>query len=560
MRRALFPLLPLAALLLAPPACRFGYESVPGSGADGVRLGNAGEAADAAGGGTNASGGSGASGGSETGGTMGNFAGANDGMAGGGGTGGDASGGAGGSGAGGTTSTGAAGGVGGASGASGAAGSGGMNVGGAGGSAGSTGVSGAGGKAGTGGVSGAGGRAGASAGGASGRAGASAGGASGRAGASAGGASGRAGASAGGASGRAGASAGGRAGAGGTGGLGGAGGAGTGVTLVVTTQTDEADAGATPASPGSTGFSLREAVTYANSHGGQPSITFASNVTTIVLKSPLPVVQKPLTIQGAVALDASQNTSTSACLSVSASNVLIDSVEVHDCRGEPILFSSDASTGNQVSNCYLHNNGKALIVHGTSPTVLFNYVSFSAAVGIEIYATSAQVLANEVVSSAAPNIMVHDGASAVFLLANLSVGGTEGINIGAVSGVTAWHNTLASSVGAAFNVGSATGVDARNNVFSGAGGYGIMGTTSQFSKLDYDLFFSNASGNCNGCTPGGHSVFGDPLYNSPGSLDYSLKAGSPAIDAGIDLGEDRNLSSPGLYNGSAPDLGFIEAQ
>ena len=550
MRRALLPLLPLAAIALAPPACRFGYEAVPGSGADGVTVGEAGDTSSGVGG---------------AGGTSDGLAGAND------TAGGDGSGAMGG-----TTSAGGDGSTSGNSGSGGATSTGGMNSGGstnaggsastggslgAGGSGAAAGAGGGGGSGGAGGTAGTGGTSGA---GASGRAGAS--GASGRAGTR--GAGGRAGTSGAGAtSGRAGTSgsggAGGRAGASGSAGAAGAGTAGsggtTGPSLVVTTQTDESDAGATPASPGSSGFSLREAITYANGLSNHPVITFASGVTTIALKSPLPVVQQAMNIQGSVALDASQNAATNACLSVSASNVLVDSVEIHDCKGEPVLFSSDASAGDQVSNCYLHNNKKALVVHGSAPTVFFNYVSFSAAAGIEIYATSAQVLANELVSSAGPNFIIHDGASSVFIYANLSVGGSESVTIGAVSGVTAWHNTLANPMGAALDLGTATTVDARNNIFSGAGGYGILGTSSQFSKLDYDLFFSNASGNCSGCTPGTHSVFADPLYNNAGALDYSLKTGSPAIDAGVDLGEDRNLGTAGNYNGTAPDLGFIEA-
>jgi hypothetical protein len=539
MRGALLPLLPLAVILLVPQACRFGYEAEPALGT-GALVGNAGETTGLAGGGGSGASGSGANGGFSTNGgsstsggadstaaTGGDTAGATDGMAG---------------------AVDTAGAAGADTGAGGTTGSGGSGA--AGGAGGSTSSGGA------------------SAGGSTGRGGASAGGSTGSGGASgttgSSGASGASGTSAAGAAGRGGASGAGAGGAGaggagaGNAGAGNGGAGGTGASLVVTTQTDEADAGATPTSPGSTGFSLREAITYANGQSGHPSITFASGVKTITLKSPLPVVQQPVDIKGSVALDASQNSSTSACLSVSASNVLIDSVEIHDCKGEPVLFSSDSSSNNQVSNCYLHNNKKALVVHGNHPTVFFDYVSFSAVAGIEIYATSAQVLANELVSNTAQSILVHDGASSVYLYANVTIGGTIGISVGAVTGVTAWHNTLASPSGAAFDIGTATSVDARNNIFYG-GTYGILGSASQFSQLDYDLYFSNSSGRCSSCTPGSHSVFADPLFNNPSSLDYSLKTGSPAIDAGVDLGQDRNLSSPGLYNGNGPDLGFIEA-
>ena len=350
---------------------------------------------------------------------------------------------------------------------------------------------------------------------------------------------------------------------------GGAGGAGTGgnagqgggaVTgIVVTTQADEADSGATPMNPGQSGFSLREAIAYANRELGRQSITFGNGVTIIRIGSPLPAIQETSSITGPIAVDASPNTSTGACLSVTASDVLIDTVEVHHCRGEPVLFSAAQSSGNQIARSFLHENQKALVARGDGVVVLYNYVSSSGGPGIEIYSTKAQVLANEVVGSVGANILVHDGADAALLLANLSIGGNVGVALGAVTGATLWHNTLASPVSSALDVGAASAVDARNNIFFGAGGYGISGSAAQFSNLDYDLFFNDAMGNCRACTPGSASIFADPAFTDPNTLDYSLKPGSPAIDKGTNVGSDRNLEKPGLFNGNAPDIGFIEA-
>src|SRR6478736_2559466 len=66
---------------------------------------------------------------------------------------------------------------------------------------------------------------------------------------------------------------------------GGGGAGGDLVNLVVTTAEDEADTGASPSSPGKTGFSLREAIGFANTQAGHQSISFDSGVTTIGLKS-----------------------------------------------------------------------------------------------------------------------------------------------------------------------------------------------------------------------------------------------------------------------------------
>jgi hypothetical protein len=49
-----------------------------------------------------------------------------------------------------------------------------------------------------------------------------------------------------------------------------------------------------------------------------------------------------------------------------------------------------------------------------------------------------------------------------------------------------------------------------------------------------------------------HSVIGDPLFVDPDNGDYRLREGSPAIDAGVDVGLP--------YLGDAPDIGAFEHQ
>jgi hypothetical protein len=54
-------------------------------------------------------------------------------------------------------------------------------------------------------------------------------------------------------------------------------------------------------------------------------------------------------------------------------------------------------------------------------------------------------------------------------------------------------------------------------------------------------------------------VFTDPLFTDPGNDDYGLVSTSPAVDAGVDLGIDRNASDPGAFDGSGPDIGHPES-
>ena len=233
-------------------------------------------------------------------------------------------------------------------------------------------------------------------------------------------------------------------------------------------------------------------------------------------------------------------------------------LEVHDCDGEPVLISDAASSGNELVSCYFHGNQKAVDVSGDGVLLLLNYVAFSASAGIQVRATNAQVFANQVVASMGSNIVVHTGADGAFVLANVSIAGDDGIALGTLTGARVWHNTVVDSVSSALDLGAASGVDVRNNIFAGAGTFGVFGATSQLAHFDYNLLFDNASGACSACTPGPSSVLADPLFTNPGAWDYSPGPLSPAIDAGFDLGDDRNLAGPGLFNGAGPDIGFIE--
>jgi virginiamycin B lyase len=89
---------------------------------------------------------------------------------------------------------------------------------------------------------------------------------------------------------------------------------------------------------------------------------------------------------------------------------------------------------------------------------------------------------------------------------------------------------------------SAVEASIKNNIITGTtvngiyGGYGIYANNHSGAlscETDYNLFFGNASGSHYGVSPGANALFTDPLFRSPAAGDYHLRAGSPAIDAGI---------------------------
>ncbi len=67
----------------------------------------------------------------------------------------------------------------------------------------------------------------------------------------------------------------------------------------------------------------------------------------------------------------------------------------------------------------------------------------------------------------------------------------------------------------------------------------IYGFATGFKKTagtlteDYNLIYNTSTANYSGLTAGAHSISVDPLFTNAGSNDFTLQAGSPAIDVGV---------------------------
>ena len=116
-----------------------------------------------------------------------------------------------------------------------------------------------------------------------------------------------------------------------------------------------------------------------------------------------------------------------------------------------------------------------------------------------------------------------------------------------ISNVTIINNTFYGNNDGGINI--FTGIDnlvIRNNIFanSGQSHIGISGSISN-GTISHNLYSQPQSGSGDS-----QPLYGDPLFVNISEEDFHLKEGSPAIDAGMDVGIP--------YTGSGPDVGAFE--
>ena len=113
------------------------------------------------------------------------------------------------------------------------------------------------------------------------------------------------------------------------------------------------------------------------------------------------------------------------------------------------------------------------------------------------------------------------------------------------SNVTIDNNTVINSAGIVCDMPS--GLSLRNNIF-----YGDSPSGSGFTHTN-NLYSSQP-----GYSLGSGEKVGNPLFVNASGGDYHLQAGSPAIDAGANLGFTRDFENGTVPVGSAPDIGAYE--
>jgi len=340
-----------------------------------------------------------------------------------------------------------------------------------------------------------------------------------------------------------------------TGSSGGSGGA-TEPPLVVTTAEDEEDASATADDPLGTGLSLREAILLANAQPGHQTISFVGQLSIELASAALPTITDSVDVIGPASIDGAGLPSASGCLLIDSSDVTVSFLNVYNCPAEPI--SIEGGSGNEISDCTLMDSGQSLAAAGAGHRILRNTVVGSDGAGIWCSAANSELFWNRVVDTAAIGIQLTSEASGTELVGNILIRSAYGIAVAPATNVVIAHNTIFDS-GVGVAIDGALQVDFRNSIVASSSSAGILVSAGDFATLDASLFFDNGGNDCQNCTPGPDCIFGDPRFVDSATDDLSVLADSPAIDRGIDLGYDRNAERAGDFNGSAPDLGAIEA-
>lgn len=204
-------------------------------------------------------------------------------------------------------------------------------------------------------------------------------------------------------------------------------------------------------------------------------------------------------------------------------------------------YSTSTMTGNQVTG----NHGPHAVFLGAYGGARFEanqVISNSTDIGIHLAygGGSEPTLAN--------NIVARSGDT------SLEVRATSGAPLTA----RLLHNTLAGAgTGYGVHVGTAYVTLGLTNTIVAGHALGITNSVPASSTVlaDHTLFWNNGQDGIIGTNP----IYGNPAFLDPGGDDYHVGIDSAAIDAAVDVGEERDVDGDPRPIGPAPDIGADEA-
>ncbi len=328
--------------------------------------------------------------------------------------------------------------------------------------------------------------------------------------------------------------------------------------LVVDTDLDET-------TPGDGLLSVREAFQIVSDPAAAGRTIRFAGPYRIAVSSPLPAVLAPGTrVVGrpGLVLDfgGAAGIGLQPCVTLAGPDQHLVGLEIDGCNAAGVQLSS---TGAEVTECTIAcaAAAKTCVLAGPSGGGAIgpgNDVS-GATTGIEVLSAAWVADGNRVHGNVTG---VHADGAAVVQRNTVFANGGGGLQLTG-AGATVRFNVLdgngRTDGASGVNARTASGVVFRNNLLTGNGSFGVAGGAGSFAALDHNGYFGNLAGAASPGLPLAASVLSDPLYVDVSRGDYRLLPGSPAVDAGVDVGLDVNGPLPGRYDGAAPDLGANES-
>ncbi|HET6922368.1 MAG TPA: PKD domain-containing protein, partial [Anaeromyxobacteraceae bacterium] len=304
------------------------------------------------------------------------------------------------------------------------------------------------------------------------------------------------------------------------------------MTAVVTTGIDEADAGATPADPKGAGFSLREAVTWANAQATPQVITFAGPMA-VVMTAVLPVQRSlrlaapGMAVVGRPGVSVDFGGHGEACLQLAAPDQRLLGLAVRGCTGAFVELLP-ASRAAQVAYCDIGPGATAVGVEaaaisppGSPPASLIGPGNLFTGLGtgVRLSGTDSEVIGNRIRASATGievlGVRTRVSRNAIFDQVASGLQDGTGLRISSGAGpVEVWHNIFDQNAGAGVGA-DAVPLDVRNNLFTRNGRHGIEAPAGDFAPgaLGWNGFWGNALGTVPPpLATGPTDVLDDPLY------------------------------------------------
>lgn len=222
-------------------------------------------------------------------------------------------------------------------------------------------------------------------------------------------------------------------------------------------------------------------------------------------------------------------------VSLLSSNNEISYNRMINCKAPSLDYGQDGGVVEfygDVDSCYIHHNwgencDGSFEVGGRNQTLSHNIISY--------------------------NIFLNNG-----IYGGFHVGGKFGINI---EDMRIENNTFIDTGNGDYAIGfwngkpSSVDIKYRNNIFY-IPDFKRISNYMEFIHQHNIYYLKN--GNYSGFTSKKDEINGDPLFINLKSNDFHLRANSPAVDLGMDLGYESDFDGKSVPFGKAPDAGAFE--